>query len=54
MSVSIIDKLLQGAEVEWKPLGDVAEYSKLRIGFHELNEKIMLAWITYYKIKQAK
>lgn len=25
MSASLIDKLLQGAEVEWKPLGEVAE-----------------------------
>jgi type I restriction enzyme S subunit len=35
------DQLLTFAEgeVEWKPLGEVAEYSKMRIGFDQLDEK---------------
>lgn len=30
-SVSFIDKLLDGVEVEWKALGDVAQYSSTRV-----------------------
>lgn len=36
--LSFVEKLLDGAEVEWKALGEVAEYSKTRISFDLLDE----------------
>ncbi|GBQ41922.1 type I restriction endonuclease subunit S [Komagataeibacter saccharivorans] len=39
MSVAgFLEKLLDGAEVVWKPLGDIAQYSTTRIGSDQLNE----------------
>jgi type I restriction enzyme S subunit len=35
--LSYLDKLLDGAEVSWKGLGDVAEYSKTRVDATSLN-----------------
>ena len=34
---TFMEKLLDGVAVEWKPLGEVATYSKARIGFEKLN-----------------
>ena len=36
--LSFMEKLLDGAEVEWKPLSEVAEYSKTRISFELLDK----------------
>ncbi|MDA7514413.1 restriction endonuclease subunit S, partial [bacterium] len=36
--LSFLEKLLDGAEVDWLPLREVAEYSKTRISFDRLNE----------------
>ena len=36
-SGNFLEKLLDGAAVEWKPLGDVAEYSSTRIAAAELD-----------------
>lgn len=33
-----IDKLLQGTEVEWKKLGEIAQYSRDRIAFYSINK----------------
>ena len=35
--LGFLEKLLDGAEVEWKPLGDIAEYSRERISAEELD-----------------
>jgi|GEM_PF-6506183 type I restriction enzyme S subunit len=34
-----LEKLLDGAEVEWVALGEVAEYSKTRISFEKVDEQ---------------
>ena len=39
VNTTFLEKLLDGAEVQWKPLGEVAEYSKTRISFENLNDK---------------
>jgi type I restriction enzyme, S subunit len=36
-TLNFLEKLLDGAEVEWVALGEVAAYSKSRIGFKELD-----------------
>lgn len=37
-AAGFLEKLLDGAEVVWKPLGDIAQYSTTRIGSDQLNE----------------
>ncbi|MBP1184192.1 restriction endonuclease subunit S [Methylobacterium sp. PvR107] len=37
-AAGFLEKLLDGAEVIWKPLGDVAQYSTTRIGSDQLDE----------------
>lgn len=37
--VSFLDKLLDGVQVEWLPLGEVAKYSDIRIDCTGINEK---------------
>lgn len=39
MGVNFLDKLLDGAEVQWLALGDVAKYSDVRIDFNQVNKK---------------
>jgi len=36
-SMNFLDKLLDGVAVEWKALGDVAEYSPTRVDAAELD-----------------
>jgi type I restriction enzyme, S subunit len=36
--MSFLDKLLDGVEVEWKALWELAEYSKTRINFKEIDK----------------
>ena len=36
-NISFMEKLLDGVEVEWKALGDVAEYSPTRVDATELD-----------------
>lgn len=36
-TLNFLEKLLDGAEVEWVALGEVAAYSKSQIGFKELD-----------------
>jgi type I restriction enzyme S subunit len=38
-NMSFMENLLEGVEVEWKMLGEVAEYSKTRISYEKLDEK---------------
>lgn len=37
-AAGFLEKLLDGAEVAWVPLGDIAQYSATRIGSDQLNE----------------
>ena len=37
-AAGFLEKLLDGAEVVWKPLGDIAQYSTTRIGSDQLNQ----------------
>jgi len=37
-NLSFLEKLLDGADVEWKPLREIASYSKARVSYEFLNE----------------
>jgi type I restriction enzyme S subunit len=50
------DRMLtfKDGEVEWKTLGEIAEYSKTRISYEQVDEDNLWELITFYKIVRAK